>query len=747
MNYVPLDRLVAAASPDNRALIASLLAARAASAGAGNRRSLFARMDQVLASVSDAPTLATEPLDASLAVAGKIRITRLRLRNWKAFERADLTLPSENAGKAMVVIGGANGFGKSSILEAYALSLFGARAFSDIGFLISGAGKRGDLRRSYRAMIERSLHRSPRARGEGMCSVILDFDGSEGPFSIERKWYFDEQGGLIEDDEELLVRVGTERRPLDVPEGQSRQDWYQAEIERRVMPADLAPFFLFDGEQIDRWAERELSEQVRQALTRMLGLLDVKALAEDLLDYARDRERGNTPDEGQVLHDLDARIDQLAAMLLNAETRFTVVDDTIEGLRKARSASLEMLSQIGDRSHADLQSALEAQHRLEADRKRFVRDLTNVLADDGPMLFAGVALVARTKSQIERERAADALQLPDDEVALLWQRFLTVEPPLDPDAISGLQERFARACAGDAAPTAVDARHYHLERRTRRTVIGRLEQVAEMGARRIASIAAGLKNVEAELAQSRGAATRHTQDLEKVGELQRSLAATAAEMAGAVIERQGILDEIAGIRRELDPQRIKRDATRQVMADSEPRMRAAEQARALATGILARIDAAADAEHGRFAEAVTDSFRALSHKDQVARVEISRHGKLRLLDRNARDITDYRLSAGETQLFAMALIAAVGTLVGDRIPLVIDTPLGRLDTEHRQRVLDLLARRTAQTVLLTQPEELTPVHMERIRDALAGTIQLGHEMDDATGIGISRIADSDAVLA
>jgi DNA sulfur modification protein DndD len=747
MNSLPLDRLVMDADPTQLALIASLLAARAASAAAGNRRALFTRMDQLLADASPESIAGAEPSNGSRAAAGQVRITRLRLRNWKAFERADLVLPAGSPGKAMVVVGGANGYGKSSILEAYALSLFGPRAFSDIGFLISGAGRRGDQRRSYRAIIERSLHRSARAREEAMCSVVLDFDCSDGPFSIERKWYFDEQGGLIEEDEELLLRVGTDLRPLDVPEGQNQHDWYQAEIERRVMPADLAPFFLFDGEQIDRWAERELSEQVRQALTRVLGLVDVHSLAADLIDYARDRERGASVGDGQALEKLDVEVDALSARLTEAQARLGSLDAALAALRETRETSLGSLSQISARSHADLQVALEAQHRLEAERKRLGRELTNVLADDGPILFAGTGLIARTRRQIEREQAPHRWRLLGDEIAMLWERFANAEPALEEEQAAALHKRFVRACAGDAAAGPIDARHHHLGGQAWRTLIDRLDQAGETAVRRVANAVATLATVDAALAESRIASARHEQDLERVAILQQELGETTRMIAETEEARHDVLAEMAAIREQLDPQRTRRDALRQLMAESEPRLRAAERARTVARGILAGIDQAADAEHERFADAVTTSFRALSHKDQIRRVEISREGGLRLLDRELRDITDYRLSAGETQLFAMALIAAVGALIGDRLPLVIDTPLGRLDTEHRQRILDLLARRTAQTVLLTQPEELTPAHIERIRDAMAGTIQLDHAIDKASGIGVSSVAEPQRAAA
>ena len=51
----------------------------------------------------------------------------------------------------------------------------------------------------------------------------------------------------------------------------------------------MLPFLLFDGEQIRRLAQRELGEQVRFGLESALGIATIRALLEDLSDYARDR--------------------------------------------------------------------------------------------------------------------------------------------------------------------------------------------------------------------------------------------------------------------------------------------------------------------------------------------------------------------------------------------------------------------------------------------------------------------------
>jgi DNA sulfur modification protein DndD len=45
------------------------------------------------------------------------------------------------------------------------------------------------------------------------------------------------------------------------------------------------------------------------------------------------------------------------------------------------------------------------------------------------------------------------------------------------------------------------------------------------------------------------------------------------------------------------------------------------------------------------------------------------------------------MSAGEKQIFAFAILEALGKLSGKVLPVVVDTPLGRLDSKHRDKLV------------------------------------------------------------
>ncbi|RYE83122.1 MAG: hypothetical protein EOP19_14605 [Hyphomicrobiales bacterium] len=87
-----------------------------------------------------------------------------------------------------------------------------------------------------------------------------------------------------------------------------------------------------------------------------------------------------------------------------------------------------------------------------------------------------------------------------------------------------------------------------------------------------------------------------------------------------------------------------------------------------------------------------------------------------------------QLSAGERQLLAVALLWALAKASGQAAPTVIDTPLGRLDSQHRSRLVDRYFPFAGdQVILLSTDEEIDGPLYERLKPFLSRTFTIRYD--------------------
>ena len=87
-----------------------------------------------------------------------------------------------------------------------------------------------------------------------------------------------------------------------------------------------------------------------------------------------------------------------------------------------------------------------------------------------------------------------------------------------------------------------------------------------------------------------------------------------------------------------------------------------------------------------------------------------------------------RLSAGERQLLATAMLWGLARASGRPIPTIIDTPLGRLDSSHRRNLVERYFPQVShQVILLSTDEEIVGPYYELIESHVSKTYLLDHD--------------------
>jgi len=106
---------------------------------------------------------------------------------------------------------------------------------------------------------------------------------------------------------------------------------------------------------------------------------------------------------------------------------------------------------------------------------------------------------------------------------------------------------------------------------------------------------------------------------------------------------------------------------------------------------------------------IKEKFNSLGRKSHlISNLSISPENyNITLYDSQNVSMDPSELSAGERQLLAIAILWGLAEASGKGIPTVIDTPLGRLDSHHRNRLLtEYFPRASTQVILLSTDEEI-----------------------------------------
>ncbi|MFN9807906.1 MAG: AAA family ATPase, partial [Betaproteobacteria bacterium] len=202
-------------------------------------------------------------------------IAKVELFNFKSYQHQIFEFPQPKAGRNIVLVGGMNGYGKTSILEALYLGLYGKEAVEHLG----RAGLKDDI--GYRKFLERALHGTAIRTGRESMWVKIQVNQTKAEgFEVTRKWFFTRAGDWTGEDEVVIypVRDGIRGRAVlaeKLPEM----------LDQRFIPVHIAPFFFFDGEEVKKLADQGRGHQIRSGIEGLLGVDLLRKLKKRLEEF------------------------------------------------------------------------------------------------------------------------------------------------------------------------------------------------------------------------------------------------------------------------------------------------------------------------------------------------------------------------------------------------------------------------------------------------------------------------------
>lgn len=653
-----------------------------------------------------------------------MRLRKIELLNYGMYrgrQEIDL-LPRARSGKVrpIVLVGGQNGAGKTTILEAVRLALYGRLA---LGARVSDA--------EYNRYLRERIHRNPEMLlPVTYASVTVEFDYAHGgvraTYEVQRAWEAKGENSATE-----MIRVHRDGQRLEEVEAAI---W--PEFIRSLVPLGVSQLFFFDGEKIKRLAEEDTqSTELADSVKALLGLDLVERLQDDLDVYvSRFVKKTATGSRATRLAEIDASVRSLSEDKARIAAEREVVELRAETISEEIGRLEETLAQRGEGLSSQRTTLTRKRAELNGSRDSVQKDLRSLCEGVLPLAMCPNTLASLRRQltselRVESWNAArDEVSLAIDEVAQFVAGPVSKKLRLSATVREALKEEIANKKAELIAPPADIQGVAVLHALAPRAVQGLLHVIQDgipAAAEEAHQLALGLKDVDHQLHNVERTIRRAPGD-DEIAPLIRRLSALQEEAATLALQKnlkeedeRQLSTSLTTLRRE----REKLEEGERKAGEVAGRLALARGSRQALDLYLQRLTAR---KVEQLREATASCFKVLCRKeDLVTDLQIDPTTfEVTLIGRGGVVPKD-SLSAGEKQIYAISLLWALSKISGRPLPLIVDTPLGRLDRAHRQLLIERYFPVAAhQVIILSTDTEIDQSYLEFLKPFISHTVHL-----------------------
>ncbi|BAT52931.1 unknown protein [Nostoc sp. NIES-3756] len=602
----------------------------------------------------------------------------------------------------IILLGGMNGGGKTTLMDAIRLALYGQR---------SQCSTRGNL--SYGDFLNQCVNSKANPAEKTRIELLIEHIEDDKPvkYRIVRTWEKNPKDG-----KDFLGILGDD----DTWPVESLMNTWDDYIEN-LLPLGISNLFLFDGEQVRNLAEQESPPQIIiEAIRRLLGLELADKLTVDL-EILVNRKRKELADAKDLaeLEEIEQKLSQQQADYQILEEKLAIFKNQIEELEIIQREALDRFVSEGGKIARD-RHQLELQQKEKNHAAETIRQSMCQLAAEALPLALIPNLLSQVQAQGAKEFRYQQVQLARDVLIerdkrlLKWLQQLTIaseqvekiESFLTEDA-DNLYTGYSQAevpwlLADEESLSQLDNIRYHLQN----AKVSAKQQLAN------------LKILEEELivlarqVQTAAEPEAYQKLRETMEEAQNQVVQAKANYETTRRSLAELAETIEKTKTELGEytdKNIDKKNREHIITSS---MKVQETLKVFREKLTLR-------KLNKLEEDVKNCFLYLLHKsDLVFRIAIdTKTFALSLFDFEGKPVPKHRLSAGEKQLLAIAFLWGLAKVSGLRLPVAIDTPLGRLDSSHRQNLVEkYFPAASHQVILLSTDTEIGKKEVETLRE-------------------------------
>lgn len=620
------------------------------------------------------------------------------------------TSAGDDGDKNLVIICGRNGAGKSTLFRCVKLALYGKLAFGD-----------RLAQKQYEETISRYLEDRSRLTGgdlTGSVQVCFEYmrSGALVEMAVRRSWV--STNGTLKESLSVLVD-GAEPDILD----DEYRDRLTQDLIFDFLPFDLSDACFFDAEQLDSLSSPEAHNVVLgHVLRRFLGLDVVVRLYEDIQRYIDDyvRSQGGSRETTALresILDTQEHLNRLRSDLTDARTRLR---EFTEQKRKMESALKRLERKLASQGGTYAEKRLLLQEQLQSLESKRDREQSDLVEMCGELLpFALVCeLLCELETSLQREAAQQrdelaAEVLSDKRKSLVrsvgsddFWKDLPVAPELRQDIVSRLAAELS--LLEPRSELEQSHRIHHITDVDRQHILEWIRLALTDTPRKAIYLCDSMAFVSDNITRLHAEIDRAPDDA--------VLAAIHYELSAKQNELDKIRtseDELQHLAATVQYQIIETEKDLRAKRDKLIKSQSAEYNLDLANRsklvLKTYEDALLRTRLQDIETSIARNFSNLCHKtDLIASVQIDLEDySVSLYTDNGSMVVLSELSAGERQLYVVSLLWALRQASGRDLPLLVDTPVAKLDEAHGwQLIHEFFPKVSRQVVLFAHTKEM-----------------------------------------
>ncbi len=640
-----------------------------------------------------------------------MKFIKLTIENYKSFQFAtEIAFPLTEDGRSIFLIGGMNGAGKTSIMEAINYCLYGAKTDE----------------------IYRNINRREKAKGNANVVFELNMEMDDGAeLIVKRSW---SAGATAEpkprDLTERLVVVRDGKR-VSVQNQEIWQDFIRAAI-----PPGITQFFFFDGEKIQEIAADDHSEvRLKSSLEAALGIQNINRLASDLA-YIKQEER-----KGFVeISDEDLEFKQ--SELKKEKSKLSRKQQERSGLQQELTEFRDQLADAKKRFEATFHTEPESRETMREQEKRRIQAsnrLTQVENENRNLCEKSLpfALVGKLfdgiRKQIDAERESATGAAIKEHAATLAKRLVkVVEEPepiyqekLSPEKMAELEQRIVRLLKeGDGR--ADISKILDLSDRDAARVLNHMENLERSDVFLIQPLLEEKHELEAQvkaLTGLTGLSGMTESERELFDQLQAEMESCSTQIGRKTEQLRLLEEEIISLEKRITDIEMEIEKLYEKHNVSKEKAEFIEECDAISSVLNQFMVRLRKNKVHLLQEKTFEMYRLLSSRSGLIK-DLTIDDKtyeVRINDRNGHEIKKSGLSAGEKEVFAVSLLWGLAQTSQLKLPIIIDTPLSRLDSTHRDNIVNnYFPNAGDQVVILSTDTEIDTSYYRNLKPHLSG---------------------------